>query len=685
MIRRPMLAYALALIGLIAVATGWDVYGSYRAQQDLVHRQMATLANAASVGIEGSVRAIDGLLQDAAKSIDLDHWPNPQAVSYIQARLVAFPEIHDLIIVGPDGRTVSEIINARSTTAQVLDVSDREYFLHQRDHWADQSLHIAAPVVSRAMGRHVIPLSRPLPGRNGAFGGLVAAGINPVYFGKVLGGFAMQQDASASLLRRDGIFLARFPDEAQYRGLSAADSPIFRQHLPAASAGVVEVPDIVTGRQRVIAYRAMDNYPLVAISTLPVPIALQEWRQQMAQGVVTILVLAGGVLFLTFVVERRTNSLRGLAEIIQSSDDAIIGMNLAGRITSWNGGAERLFGYAACEAIGQSVTMLGPKDRPREGQDVLNLIANGQPVEHYETQRKTKDGRLVDVSVSISPIKDGRGKITGGSKIVRDITRRKRAEDEIRHLAAVLERRVEERTAELVAANQEMESFTYAVSHDLRAPLRAMTGFSQALIEDYGSTLDGNAKVYLDQIVIASRHMGALIDGLLLLSRCSRGDLQRENVDLSAMAAWMQRELHQAHPDRKVTWTVEDGLSAWGDPRMIEIVMRNLMGNAMKYTARTEDAQVRIFSERDGATVRICVADNGAGFNPAHADKLFRPFQRLHRQDEFPGLGIGLATVRRIVSRHGGAIEATSAPDKGATFCFSLPVGVDPDIEVGES
>ncbi len=253
--------------------------------------------------------------------------------------------------------------------------------------------------------------------------------------------------------------------------------------------------------------------------------------------------------------------------------------------------------------------------------------------------------------------------------------------DRLRDLAAAralireenekLAQRVEERTAELKAANLELDSFAYAVAHDLRAPLRALSGFSRALMEDLGGQLSGDARSYLDQINLASLRMGALIDGLLVLSRSTRAELRHDTIDLSAMANGILAELAKADPQRKIACEVEPGLTARGDARMIDTVLRNLLDNAWKYTLRTPQPSIRVYAEPGNHF--FCVADNGAGFDMAYADKLFQPFQRLHRQDEFPGTGIGLATVSRIVQRHGGVMRAEGVPDKGATFCFSLP------------
>jgi PAS domain S-box-containing protein len=297
----------------------------------------------------------------------------------------------------------------------------------------------------------------------------------------------------------------------------------------------------------------------------------------------------------------------------------------------------------------------------------------GEVVSADEDRFERADGRVQWLRWEVRPWHAGDGGIGGIVVFSEDITRFAEARQEIIGLNAGLEQRVTERTAELSAANRELESFAYAVSHDLRAPLRAMSGFSQALAEDYGGKLSGDAANWLDQIGIASRRMGDLIDGLLTLSRSTRGTLQRDAVDVSALTRRLIEELNRAYPEQKVASAVEDGLEVCGDPRMIEVALRNLLGNAWKYTGKASAPAVRVYSESRDGRHWFCVADNGAGFDMAYAGKLFQPFQRLHRQDEFPGIGIGLATVQRIVHRHGGVIDAHGEPGKGALFCFWLP------------
>ena len=259
--------------------------------------------------------------------------------------------------------------------------------------------------------------------------------------------------------------------------------------------------------------------------------------------------------------------------------------------------------------------------------------------------------------------------------------RRREAEEGLRAANVMLERR----TAELELANRELDSFVYGVSHDLRAPLRALGGFSRALAEDYGDRLEGEARVYLDHIERASGHMGELIDGLLTLSRSIRGGMRCEGVDLSALAGAIRDELAGSQPERRARWEIEGGHRVCGDPRLLELVVRNLLGNAWKYTGGIDEAVIRFFAQDDGGRRWLCVADNGVGFDMAHAGKLFKPFQRLHRQDEFPGIGIGLATVERIIARHGGAIVAESEVGRGALFRFFLPAEIMPGTFLPET
>jgi PAS domain S-box-containing protein len=523
-----------------------------------------------------------------------------------------------------------------------------------------------------------------------------------------------------------------------------------------------------------------------------------------------------------------------LAAVVDSSDDAIISKSLDGTITSWNRGAEMVFGYPASEAVGQPMLMLIPPERVAEESDILARIGSGQSVEHFETVRVRKDGKRIDVSVTISPIKDGSGAIIGASKIARDISERKQAKDrlagqakelsyqagelarsrqtletqtimlqsvldsiseglvaadetgkfllwnpaatrivgmgaenvppgewnqhygvylpdavtpfppeqnpllrairgevcvaemylhnpelesgvwietsasplrnrdgvvrggviairditqrrldeqEIRKLNEELEERVVERTAQLAAANQELEAFTYSVSHDLRAPLRHIGGFSKILSEDFGAAMPAEAQSHLQRIADGVHRMGLLVDELLNLARVGRHALNLQTAGLNSMVEEVVSMLQPETQGRVVEWKIADLPSVECDPILVKQVFQNLLANALKFTRIRQRAVIEISSREKGGQVVVAVRDNGVGFNMKYSDKLFGVFQRLHRAEDFEGTGIGLATVHRIIHKHGGRVWAEAEIDKGATFYFTLEMAAPTQVK----
>jgi PAS domain S-box-containing protein len=349
-----------------------------------------------------------------------------------------------------------------------------------------------------------------------------------------------------------------------------------------------------------------------------------------------------------------------LAAIVDSSDDAVIGKTLNGMITTWNKGAERIFGYGAEEMIGKPISALLPPGRIGEEPAIIARLKVGERVEPFEAVRRRKDGQDLNVSVTISPIHDARGNLIGASKVARDITDRKRSEEALANAKDAAE-----------VANRELQSFSYSVAHDLRAPLRGIDGFSQVLLEDHAGQLDAEGRRYLGKVRESAQHMAQLIESLLTLARVTQTDIQRDRVDLSELVRAAAERLQRLQPERTIELSIARGLSDVGDSRLLGVAFDNLLGNAWKFTRNKSDARIEFGSSHQDGHVVYFVRDNGAGFDMAFASKLFGVFQRLH-SSEFEGTGIGLATVQRIVRRHGGRIWAEGSVDNGATFFFTL-------------
>jgi light-regulated signal transduction histidine kinase (bacteriophytochrome) len=295
-------------------------------------------------------------------------------------------------------------------------------------------------------------------------------------------------------------------------------------------------------------------------------------------------------------------------------------------------------------------------------------------VHDYPLAIQHPSGRVIDVLYNASVLRDEGGKIEGVFAAARDITERKKAEEEVRRLNQELEQRVIQRTAQLEAANKEMEAFTYSVSHDLRAPLRHISGFSKILTEEYGSGLAPEAQHHLQRIQEGTRCMGLLVDDLLNLGRVGRHELRLQVTGLNSVASEAIADLRAECAGRQVEWKIGSLPFVECDPALMKQVFQNLLSNALKFTRPRSQAVIEVGQkDQEGAPVAF-VRDNGVGFSMKYADKLFGVFQRLHRPEDFEGTGVGLATVQRIIQKHGGRIWAEAELDKGATFYFTLGI-----------
>jgi PAS domain S-box-containing protein len=501
--------------------------------------------------------------------------------------------------------------------------------------------------------------------------------------------------AETLIVRREGNDVL-FLSELRFQKDTALNLrlPLVQEDFPAVQAalgreGLVEGRDY-RGVPVIADVRPVPDSPWFLVARMDIAEVHEPMREKlwmMAALVGALLMGAGGGVGLVW-RRQRTQFYREkyvVAEALRESEErfrllvegvkdyAIIMLDPAGNVMSWNQGAERIKGYGSEEIIGRHFSRFYPEEDVQQGKPQRELeqaAADGRFED--EGWRVRKDGTRFWANAILTALRDGDGGLRGFSKVTRDITERKQAEEKIKRMNEELEQRVKDRTAELEVANRELEGFSYSVSHDLRAPLRHLTGFVE-LLSKRATTLDEKSRHYLAVIGAAASQMGRLVDDLLSFSRMGRSEMMRARVDLRALLDEAIRDLLSDTKERNIHWDIKDLPTVSGDAAMLKLVFVNLLSNAVKFTRLREQALIEISGEQTDGEVIVSVRDNGVGFDMKYKDKLFNLFQRLHRTEEFEGTGVGLASVRRIIHRHGGKTWAEGEPGRGATVFFSLP------------
>jgi len=368
-----------------------------------------------------------------------------------------------------------------------------------------------------------------------------------------------------------------------------------------------------------------------------------------------------------------------LAITLQSIAEAVIATDESGYIRFFNRIAEQLTGWNSEDARTRRVEDILDIVNECSGLRIPSIVATALErrelvVFTQSCQLHARNGACVSVEESAAPIIDKYGRLLGGVLIIRDVTERQGQLLKIQQLNNDLECRVKARTSQLEAANKELEAFSYSVAHDLRAPLRGIDSYAQLLLQESRNNLGNTSVDYIERVRLCSSRMAALIDALLSLARVGKTEMQIVDVDLSELVESLIGELSSTQTGRTVAVEVEPGMRTIGDPRLLRLAIGNLLDNAWKFSSRRPDARIEVGMRRSVDPPTFFVRDNGAGFDPKYAGKLFGTFQRLHTESEFPGTGIGLAIVHRVIARHGGTVRAESSPGAGATFFFSIPL-----------
>ncbi|MGI9218823.1 MAG: ATP-binding protein [Hydrogenophaga sp.] len=678
-------SFAVLVVGFTLVATGllwWQTLHSQAQLREQVllqaEQRSLHLADAMAGQVQAQLNTMDVSLKDLR-----DHWErDPRAKFDALAKEVLAnlpPGLASHVSVA-DARG-NMTYNSLGLEASV-NVADRAHFQALRA--GADALRLSSPVRSRLTGEWSFLVGRPLL-RGGRFDGAVYLVVQSAQVARLLQTVELSGQDVVSMIHPDGQYLARSQGNETSMGKPVPANRPFRVD-PALVRGTYRVDDALDHAPRIYGWRRLRGSELVVSvgldqSAVLAPLAPALQRNLLTTGVLSLLLLGlGGVVVRDHVqaVRQQRALARSEARLNEAQQLAHVGnweMDLESGAVVWSDEVFRIFEADPARTettFRQFLEWVHPDDRAMVRQTFEASIKDHQP--YNEVHRLLlPGGRIKWVRErGVTEYQGEQAVRTRGT--VQDVTEVRLAQQALEQLNEQLETRVSERTRELAQANRELEAFTYSVSHDLRTPLRSIHGFAAVLEEEEAEHLSDAGRKHLRRIQDGSRRMGQLITDLLSLAHLNRAQMQQVPVDLSELAWQVAGEFQRSEPEREVDWQIQDGLQAMADPGLMRVVLHNLLGNAWKYTGQTPQARIAFtLEERQGGMATFCVRDNGAGFDMAYAAQLFQPFRRLHAHHEFEGSGVGLATVSRVIRRHGGQVRGEGAVGQGAAFHFSLP------------
>ena len=681
--RTRSLVLVVLLFSAVAVGVLW--WQALRSQVQLrqqVLLQAEQRSQQVAGAVAGQIRAQLGLLDMALRGLR-ERWraDTPERLDALTDEVLAsLPQgfVSHVTAVNAKGVVTYNSLGVPPGTY----VGDRSYFAALRT--GGDRLLVSEPVLSRLTGQWAFTVSRPLL-RGGRFDGVISLVVRSSYLAAQLGELELTDRDVVSIVHADGHYLARSRHNEASMGQQVPPDRLYRTD-PAIPHGTYRVEDSLDHAPRTYGWHRLPDTELVvsvglADASVLAPLAPALQRNLLVTGLLSLLLLGFGCV----IARNQWQAVRS-QQALAASEARLKEAQRLTRLGSWShevatGSVEwseevfRIFEMDPAltqPSYERFLQWVHPDDQAAVQQVYETSVRERQPYNHVH-RLLMPGGRVKYVRQRGMTEYEGDRPVRSMGTVM-DITEMRNAQAALQQLNEKLETRVKERTAELAQANRELEAFTYSVSHDLRTPLRSIHGFASVLEEDESEHMSASGRQHVRRIQDSSRRMGQLITDLLSLAHLNRAQMQQVPVDLSELALGIAGDLQRSDPEREVDWHIQDGLQAMADPGLMRVVLQNLLGNAWKYTGQTVQPRI-VFTQEDHADgmTTFCVRDNGAGFDMAYAAQLFQPFKRLHAHHEFEGSGVGLATVARVVRRHGGQVRGEGSVGGGAAFYFSLP------------